>query len=102
MRRSQSDGLGFSCSRAIQPFRREQLSALPHEQEADAPLLPVAEGVIDERKLAGDVAGQLEADAAAGADVPCLHAANRRPRRSAQVDRVELVADDVAAAWVRR
>src|SRR5688500_15699381 len=72
------------------------------DEEADRALLPVAEAVVDEGELAGDVAHQLEAHAAARRHAPRLHAADRRARRGAEVHRVELLADDVEVRRVRR
>src|SRR6476646_6227947 len=75
--------------------------ALDHE-DPDRPLLPVAEGVVDEGKLAADVAEELEAHAAPRRNGEGLDPADRRPRRGAEVDGVELLADDVEVARMLR
>lgn len=64
-------GGGSSCNVAT---ALERIALLLDHQYADAALLSVTEAVVHEWKLTDHVALQLEAHAAAGRNVPRLHA----------------------------
>src|SRR5581483_5709815 len=66
-----------------------------HDQVADRALLPMAEGVVDERELPRDIAGELEAHSTTRGHGEGLYPMDRPPGRGTDVHRVELLPDDV-------
>src|SRR4051812_10473648 len=79
---------------------QEGLPLTLYRKESNGPLLAMAKTVVHERELSRNIAEQLEAHAAAGRDAPGLDTPHGTRRGSTEVDRVELVADDVKVAGV--
>ena len=71
-------------------------------EKPDGADLSVAESMVYERELAGDVAHELETHSPACRDSKSLNPVNRIARRRAEIDSVELLANDVKMGRMRR